>query len=153
SYSYHNAASQANPANVTVTQAANSVTLAQSRVTYDTLGRLMLSEQLMPDGTWAQTRTYFNAMGWKTFVSNPGNPATGIIFVSFDPFGRPLTIQPADGSAHNVTVSYAGTRQVTRTVKVATTAIAESLASTTETYDRFGRLYQVQEPNGTITRY
>jgi len=42
---------------------------------------------------------------------------------------------------------------VARTSKVATTAASESFATTTEIYDRFGRLYQVTEPNNTVTRY
>jgi YD repeat-containing protein len=121
-YSYHNAASQASPANVTVTQSSGGVTLAQSRVTYDTLGRPALDEQLMPNGSMAQKRTAFNAMGWKTFVSNPGTPGTGTTYSNFDAFGRPQTITPADGASHNVTLSYAGTRQIARTSKVATTA-------------------------------
>src|SRR6185369_404341 len=153
SYSYHNAASQTSPASVTVTQSSGGVTLAQSRVTYDTLGRPTLEEQLMPDGSMAQKRTAFNGMGWKTFVSNPGAPATGTTYSNFDAFGRPLTITPADGTAHNVTLSYAGTRQIARTSKVATTGASETFSTTTEIYDRFGRLYQVTEPNSTVTRY
>jgi RHS repeat-associated protein len=152
-YSFHNAASQTSPATATVTQASSSGASLQSRVTYDPLGRVTLEEELMPDGSMSQKRTSFNAMGWKTFVSNPGTPATGTSFSSFDAFGRPTILRPADGSAHDVTLSYAGTRQVTRTVRVATTATGESFATTTETYDRFGRLYQVTEPNNTVTRY
>jgi RHS repeat-associated protein len=152
-YSYHNAVSRTNPATVTVTRTPGVGAAVQSRVTYDTLGRATLEEELMPDGSWSQKRTNFNAQGWKTFVSSPGTPNAGTSFPSFDPFGRPLTVRPADGSTHDVTLSYAGTRQVARTSRVATSATGESYATTLEVYDRFGRLYQVTEPNNTVTRY
>jgi YD repeat-containing protein len=68
-------------------------------------------------------------------------------------FGRPGTIRPADGAAHDVTISYAGVRQVSRTAKVATSSTAETSQTTTEVYDRHGRLYEVTEPNNVKTRY
>ena len=43
---------------------------------------------------------------------------------------------------------YAGVRQINRTVKVATSTGVETSATTTEIYDRQGRLYSVTEPSG-----
>ena len=46
-------------------------------------------------------------------------------------------------------MAYAGVRQVQRTVTVGTSTSAESNATTTETYDRQGRLSTVAEPSGS----
>jgi len=107
----------------------------------------------MPDGSWAQTRTYFNAMGWKTFVSNPGAPGTGTTYSSFrrlrpaahDHPGRrrgaqrdPELCRHPAGRADLQGGDHRGERIV---------------RDDHEIYDRFGRLYQVTEPNNTVTRY
>ncbi len=103
----------------------------------------------MADGTISSRATNYNAAGWvRSKTGWATNSAT--IYRNFDPFGRPTLIQPPDGSAHDVTLTYHGVRQVDRTVKVGTawngTAVTESAATTTEIYDRQGRLYQVFEP-------
>jgi RHS repeat-associated protein len=133
------------------TLGATDVTAVRS--SFDDWGRLIREEQRMPpSGTFAaRTRTY-NALGWQTFVSEQGS-SFGTSFLNFDAFGRPRTIRPPDGSAHDVTLSYQGIRQVTRTVKVATSTMGETNVGTTEVYDRYGRLYEVTEPNGVKTRY
>ncbi len=105
-----------------------------------------------PSGNYVARNLVYNAVGWRTFVAEPGS-VNGTTFLSFDAFGRPRTIRPADGSTHDVTLSYQGVRQVARTVKVATSPTAESNAITTEVYDRYGRLFEVTEPNGVKTRY
>jgi RHS repeat-associated protein len=136
-----------------------STTLAESKTLYDALGRIRQEQQRMPDGTWS-TRAYaYNALGWKSSVSEMGSVNKTTTYLNYDPFGRPATVRPPDGSAHDITLSYSGTRSLSRTVKVATsyntstgTAI-ETSATTTETYDRQGRLVQVTEPNGVITKY
>src|SRR5262249_20605265 len=101
--------------------------------------------------------TTYNALGWKTNVSEAGSPGNTTTYSSFDPFGRPGRIRPPDsvsanGFAHDVTLSYSGAQTVNRTVKVGTawngSAVTESPATTTETYDRFGRLASVTEPSG-----
>jgi RHS repeat-associated protein len=132
--------------------------LAESKTLFDSLGRVQQEQERMPDGTWSSRTSTYNAMGWKTFASEMGS-ANGITYLNYDPFGRPATIRPADGSAHDVTLSYAGTHTVTRTVKVATSynpatgTASETSAPTIETYDRQGRLVQVTEPNGVNTNY
>lgn len=161
-YAYIPATSASAMANVVVTQRPNGSTtglLAQSRVYFDAFGRVWRDQKLGPSGIWSTVDTAYNAMGWRRSVTERmiGSPSKLTIFKDFDPFGRPQTIQPPDGAAHNVTLSYLGTRQVSRTVKVKTGAL-ETNATTTERYDRQGRLHQVVEPSGaaganTITSY
>gem|GEM_PF-3433999 len=100
-----------------------------------------------PDGTadWNVRSTLHNAMGWKTQVSewqrNAPPTIKATVFSNFDPFGRPRTVTAPDGTT--VTLAYAGVRQTQRTVTV-----DGQSATTTETYDRLGRLASVTEPAG-----
>jgi RHS repeat-associated protein len=116
----------------------------------DGFGRLLRERVLQADGTYSRKKLTYNAMGWKTAESEVGpdvdtNPATE--FRDFDPFGRPLTIRPPDGSAHDVTLTYHGISQVSRAVKIATNTNGSETSSTaTEYYDRQGRLWKVLEP-------
>jgi RHS repeat-associated protein len=127
----------------------------ESRFRFDAWGRLITEEERMPpNGTYSKQSFEYNAMGWKTWASAQGTSATGTTYKNFDAFGRPTLITPADGTGHNITLAYAGARQVSRTVKVKTAiGSPETAATTTEIYDRFGRLHEVTEPNGTVTRY
>jgi RHS repeat-associated protein len=128
------------------------VTAIRSR--FDDWGRLIREEERMPpSGTYAARIINYNALGWKTYVSEQGTVAYGTGFQNYDAFGRPRTIRPPDGAAHDISFSYQGVRQVSRTVKVATSTSTETNATTTEIYDRYGRLYEVTEPNGSKTRY
>ncbi|MES1244022.1 MAG: RHS repeat-associated core domain-containing protein [Acidobacteriota bacterium] len=111
----------------------------------------------MPDGSWSTRQTLYNALHWKTEVTEPGS-AKKTQLLDYDPFGRPGTIRPPDGQAHDVTLSYLGARKVTRTARVGNSltgsAINEVLATTQEFYDRQGRLSEVREQadaNGTDT--
>jgi YD repeat-containing protein len=153
-YTYRLASSASSLARVTVARVTSpgAPAAVESRIDFDAFGRPVKEEQRMPDGSFSARQTAYNALGWKTFVSEQGSPF-GTTFLNFDPFGRPGTIRPADGAAHDVTISYAGVRQVSRTVKVATSATAETSQTTTEIYDRHGRLYEVTEPNNVKTRY
>ncbi len=127
------------------------VTSLRSR--FDDWGRLISQEERMPPSGTFQGRTMtYNALGWQTYVSEQGS-AFGTSFLNFDAFGRPRTVRPPDGGSHDVTLAYQGTRQVQRTVKVATSTASETFASTTEIYDRYGRLYEMTEPNNVKTRY
>jgi RHS repeat-associated protein len=91
-------------------------------------------------------------MGHKKSVSEWGNTGKKTQFLNYDAFGRPTRIRPPDGSTHDVTLAYTGDRVITRNVKVGTTwtgtAVAETTFSTTERYDRQGRLYQLLEASG-----
>ncbi|HKI00413.1 MAG TPA: RHS repeat-associated core domain-containing protein [Thermoanaerobaculia bacterium] len=125
-----------------------------SRLRFDDWGRLISEEERMPpSGTFAIRTTNYNALGWRTYASEQGLPGSGTTFLSFDAFGRPRTVRPPDGSSHDVNLAYQGVRQRTRTLKVATSTAAETNAVTTEIYDRYGRLYEVTEPNNVKTRY
>src|ERR1700674_4482870 len=161
-YLYHAASSPSSLASLTVIQQQNgspSVSLAQTRSFYDALGRVIEQDVQMPDGTWSARTTSYNALGWKTAVSEPGSPNTNVTqYLNYDPFGRATLIRPPDstaanGYAHDVKMSYGGVRSVSRTVSIGTTwngaSVAEAPSTTTETYDRFGRLASVTEPSGS----
>lgn len=159
---YTPAASAASPAQIYVAQQSNGggSALAESKTLYDALGRVRQEQERMPDGTWSSRTTGYNALGWTTSVTELGSSGT-TSFLNYDPFGRPATVRPPDGAAHDVTFTYSGTRSVTRTARVATSynsgtgtgTAGETAAVTTELYDRQGRLIQVTEPNGVVTRY
>ncbi len=105
----------------------------------------------MPDGSTGKRQTAYDGVGNKSTVSEvmTGTPTNVTTFSGYDPFGRPTTITPPDGAAHKVTMAYHGVRQVDRTAKVGTTVGSETAATTTEIYDRQGRLYSVTEPSGS----
>ena len=151
-------ASGFNPAKVSVSSYPNGTTsgaLTQQEYSYDGFGRVIKQRQLLASGLWNQRLTTYNALGWKLSLSElqgdgtSGSAIRNTLYQNFDPFGRPQTITPPDGTAHNVTMAYAGVRQVQRTVTVGTSTSAESNATTTETYDRQGRLSTVAEPSGS----
>jgi RHS repeat-associated protein len=156
-YAY-TAASGTNPARANVYAYPNGTTsgaLAQEEYRYDGLGRLFKQRQLRASGAWNQKLYGYNGLGWMVSESEvqadgtSGSAVRNTVLSGFDAFGRPGTVTPPDGSAHVITLTYAGARQVSRTVKVATSTSAETNAVTTEIYDRQGRLYQVTEQSGT----
>jgi len=133
------------------TAGGSEVTAVRSR--FDDWGRLISDEVRMPpSGTYAARNYSYNAMGWRTYASEQGS-APGTTYLNFDAFGRPRTVRPPDGASHDVTLSYEGIRKVTQTAKVATSTSGETNAVTTEIYDRYGRLYEVTEPNNAKTRH
>jgi RHS repeat-associated protein len=153
---YTRATSAAALAKVNVYQRTNGggTALAESATLFDAFGRSWQEQQKMPNGTFSTRETLYNGVGWRSSVSEQGNTAKRTQFLTYDPFGRPGTIRPPDGSAHDVTLSYLGVRQVHRGVKVATSTTAYTTAWTTELYDRQGRLWRVKEdanPAGTTT--
>jgi RHS repeat-associated protein len=134
-------------------------TLAESKTLFDALGRVRQEQEKMPDGTWSARAYTYNPLGWQSTVSEMGAVNKTTSYLNYDPFGRPAKITPPDGASHDINFTYSGRRAVTRTAKVATSyntatgTAAETSASTIETYDRQGRLVQVTEPNGVITKY
>jgi RHS repeat-associated protein len=160
-HSYVRATSASALARVDTDQLAGggAAVLAQSRLRLDSLGRPWREEQRMPDGTWSLRETFYNALGWRTSVSELDAVGRTTSFLNYDPFGRPGIVRPPDGGAHDVIFTYTGVSSVERKPKVATTynastgTASETVAATTESYDRQGRLIQVTEPNGAITRY
>ncbi|HPA79478.1 MAG TPA: RHS repeat-associated core domain-containing protein [Thermoanaerobaculales bacterium] len=160
---YFNAAGSA-PAEVEVTMRPNGLTptctdsqnvLARSSYTYDDLGRLAGEYTLLPGAVWNQRLHGYNAMGWKLWQTEWQLEGAATLktttFSNFDPFGRPLTITPPDGSAHNVTIAYTGERRVQRTVKVGTSrtgsVVNETSVTTTHLYDGVGHLWKRTEPS------
>jgi RHS repeat-associated protein len=125
--------------------------LAVSQVVFDDFGRVYQELRTMPDGSTSKRQTAYDGVGNKSTVSEvmTGNPTNVTTFSGYDPFGRPGTITPPDGAGHNVTMAYHGVRQVDRTVKIGTTLGSETAATTTEIYDRQGRLFSVAEPSGS----
>jgi RHS repeat-associated protein len=150
-YTYQKATPGVGLAQATVSKGVNGP-YGQSRITFDALGRPRYEEQRMPDQSYAKRETNYNALGWKTRVTEMDS-AYSTQFFGYDPFGRPTSIQPPDSAAHSVTLTYAGISEVSRATKVATSATTETTATTKEVYDRHGRLYEVTEPNGVVTRY
>jgi YD repeat-containing protein len=131
--------------------------LAKSQTLFDAVGRPIEEDTRMPDGRWSARTTSYDALGRKTAVSEPGSPGRVTQYLGYDAFGRPGTIRPPDstlanGFVHDVTLSYGGVQTVTRTVRVGSgwngSTVTESPSTTTETYDRFGRLTAVAEPSG-----
>jgi YD repeat-containing protein len=125
--------------------------LTHRQILFDGLGRVWRETELMPD-FWNVRETLYDGAGNKASVSEvqTGNPVQKTQYLGYDPFGRPNRIRPADSvnGSHDVTMTYAGVRMVTRTASVATAAGVETAATTTELYDRQGRLAQVIEPSG-----
>jgi YD repeat-containing protein len=161
-YVYSPAISATDLADVLIRRRANGSTtaavLSQSQILFDAQGRVWKERRLLPDGTWSVRETLYDAAGNKKSVSEAQateNPTKKTQFSGYDPFGRPATITPADGAAHSVNLSYSGVRSLSRTVKIGTAynattgAVTESSATTTETYDRQGRLWKVTEPSGS----
>ncbi|HEV7505183.1 MAG TPA: RHS repeat-associated core domain-containing protein [Thermoanaerobaculia bacterium] len=140
--------------NVAVRQRDNgsetATVLAVSQVVFDDFGRVYQELRQMPDGSTGKRQTAYDGAGNKSTVSEvmTGTPSNVTTFSGYDPFGRPGTITPPDGAAHNVTMTYHGVRQVDRTVKIGTVLGSLSPSTTTEVYDRQGRLLSVTEPSG-----
>ena len=126
---------------------AGGAALDRVELVLDAFGRLRLERRRLPGGVWSERETSRDAQGRTLSVSQWGDLAQRTQFLSFDAFGRPQVIRPPDGSAHDVLVTYAGNRAVTRQEKVAQ-AGGETYASTLRVRDRYGRLRRVDEPVG-----
>lgn len=152
--SYERALSPTQLARLVMSRTNNtgSTELVRTRTTLDAFGRTVLEEKRRTNGAWVNRRMNYNVLGWLTYSSEWDSVTLGTAFSDFDIYGRPRRIRPADGAAHDITTSYAGARSMSRTAQVATGA-TETSATTTEVYDRHGRLHEVVEPNGTVTRY
>ena len=159
-YVYHRALSAAAPAYVQILRRANGsetgTILAREEVHFDAFGRVWKERRLMPGIGWVERQTLYDGMGHQSRVSEwivEGGAQHWTDYLNYDARGRPGTIRPPDGSAHDVTLTYTGDRVVRRQVKVGTSRTAqgvttETTSQTIERYDRQGRLYKVVEPSG-----
>ncbi len=122
--------------------------LTEEKLKLDALGRPWQEQHLMPNGTWSTRETLYDGTGRVASVSVWGTISEKTTFSGYDPFGRPATVTPPDGSGHQVTYGYKGDRQIDRQAKMATAATGEALTFTTQVYDRQGRLYRFIEASG-----
>jgi len=127
----------------------------QTVLSWDGFGRLTREKFLQPDGTNARRDTFWNALGWMTQTSvlgaNSGSNRNWV-FNDFDAFGRPRKIDLPDkadylGGSHMLTLSYTGDREATRATSIAIDVNGtEASFTTTQTFDRQGRLIKVVQP-------
>lgn len=133
--------------------------ITSSAVHLDSFGRPIKELRLLPPTScssppcFSQRTNEYNGWGWQTAMSEwqLQDPSTvkKTTFGGFDHLGRPTTITPPDGTAHNVALAYSGVRSVSRTVKLATSQTAETGSTTTWEYDSLGRLAKVVEPSSS----
>ena len=141
-------------ANVTVRRRDNgskgATILGIETVIFDYFGRVYQNQRRLPGGAFNKQETLYDGAGHKASVSEAttGAATSKTSFLNYDPFGRPGTIRPPDGAAHDITLAYLGMRQISRTFKVATAVGSEASATTTEIHDRLGRLSAMTEPSG-----
>jgi RHS repeat-associated protein len=139
-----------------VSDCASGASFGQTELSWDGFGRLTRETQKQSDGTLARRDTFWNALGWMTQTSVLGPNAGGNrswVFYDFDAFGRPRKIDLPDKSDpgysnHRVVLSYTGDRVAARKTSIATNLQtgAEADFETTHTFDRQGRLVQIQQP-------
>jgi RHS repeat-associated protein len=148
---------------VTVTRRPNpnsgqssTLVLSEEIYIYDGLGRLITEKKGMPGGGYQARQTTYNAKDWVTSKSEwieeaatAANKKT--TYELFDPFGRAAKITLPDNSI--VWMAYKGVREVSRTVSIGTsissTGVSAQDSTTTEVYDRHGRLTMVTQPSGS----
>ncbi|MCH9651821.1 MAG: RHS repeat-associated core domain-containing protein [Deltaproteobacteria bacterium] len=142
------------PAKVTTTLRSSQgfLTFGKSEVVSDSFGRSVQERVWRPGTTgnvWVERETLINARGWQKSVSEWGNLGLKTQFLELDAFGRPGRIRPADGSAHDVTISYIGNRKTISTFKIQKTLVgAESSATREVENDLYGRVRRVLEGAG-----
>ncbi|HEV7922812.1 MAG TPA: hypothetical protein VGR02_18655 [Thermoanaerobaculia bacterium] len=142
-----------NPPTVTISQQTTPAPvrpLPVNTLIFDGFGRLLKQQKVMPDESLSIVRTDYNGLGWKTRVSESEAIPANFTTFDYDPLGRPRIVTSPDHS--KVVFTYTGASQMTRTVNVRTENGDED-ATTTETYDREGKLWKVTEPNNVVTSY
>jgi len=154
SYAYVEATSSGTtsftPAKVTVSKTSTAAGSISAATIFDEFGRISEEQRVLPAGT-AKHQTSYTGSGWTKQVSEwEATPSHFTVFSNFDAFGRASTITAPDAST--TTMHYFGSRKVERTVSIGETlsgsAVQQSTATTTEIYDRLGRLITVDEPDG-----
>jgi RHS repeat-associated protein len=125
----------------------------EEKLFFDAFGRVIEEQRRLASGGFSSRKKSYAPQGWITQQSTEkaaGATPSWFAYQQHDPFGRPRRIVPPDGAAHATDFQYAGIQKVFRTVRIATQATggvpAEAEATTTEIYDRQGRLFRVKEP-------
>ncbi|MBP5505338.1 MAG: VCBS repeat-containing protein, partial [Bacteroidales bacterium] len=113
------------------------------KVTYDALGREVLSSQKRFDGQWQKVKTEYGQRSFKERVSLPYKGSSPSLWrtYQYDNYGRPTRIR--DTSGRETTWSYSGT---------AVTEVKDGV-STTRKADAAGNLKKVTDASGTFTYY
>jgi YD repeat-containing protein len=143
-YAYTNA-SGATPASVSAVTGAGERMIAR-KYEYDAIGRLFNEKRILQLAEWSNRQTQYDGLGRKTAVSEEEiTPAHWTTFSNYDAFGRVGRIITPDNSTTNFV--YTGARETTRQTQGGGTVPIN--ISSTETYDRFGRLKEVKENSGT----
>jgi YD repeat-containing protein len=151
---------------VTVQQRAGTIVFTTAKVEYDDFGRVWLEKRTMPNNLESARKTLYDERGsvrsvseWASLASMTDEVPDNVTAYTYDALGRLSTAVLPDQSVTKY--SYIGGRTTTRTSHVATNVDnpatnADDLGtpeSTIETTDDLGRLIQVEEPTGTVTRY
>lgn len=151
-YSYTNAvAAPFSPAEVHATESDRS-----SRVQYDAFGRVRTEYQTI-DGREAARQSSYDFANRKTaesmwvFADTSGHyDFTKATVYQYDLLGRPLSVTAPDGKV--VSTAYTGDAERDTTAQINAPSGSKSV-TTAEFYDRYGRLIEIHEPNGTKTTY
>lgn len=163
-------ASATTPASVRVATRAEGTSstatpLSDAHVHYDSLGRAIQEKRKIPSDTglrWSTTNTAYDAFNRKTNVSVPEFRDTSAYesdfapvastSMTYDVFGRPLTVTTPDAKVRFTSYTGNGVREVKTQTEVALTT-GDAFVMTTQTFDAYGRLIQVTEPNLTKTQH
>jgi YD repeat-containing protein len=147
-YTYETATAST-PARVTVAQTSGTAGTVRTAYEYDDHGRLRYERIDMPNGapqTVKQTEYDKNGRKSKTWEPYAAGTPLGSWTYMYDALGRTIQITQPDNKT--TTMTHTGGREVTRAVSVGDGVNnTVSPATTTETYDGFGRLIAVaQQP-------
>jgi YD repeat-containing protein len=132
---------------------------------YDWMGRSVQEKKKLPSDLgvkWSTTTSVYDLFSRPTKVSVPelrdsssyesGFSPAKFTTTTYDVFGRPLSIVTPDAKTASISYTGNGVREIKKTAEVALASGASNV-TTEETYDAYGRLTQVKEPTGTITRH
>ncbi|MBV9493095.1 MAG: hypothetical protein JOZ54_02530 [Acidobacteria bacterium] len=150
STSYAYAVPENAPPTVTISQTSGTTDLPSSTLTFDGFGRLVLQSKTMPGLSPSKVQTDYNSLGWKTRVSESEDVPSHFTTFDYDPFGRPAKVKAPDNSV--TTLVYSGVSQTARNVTVRTPT-GDQTSTTTEIYDRQGKLWQVVDGENVTTSY
>jgi YD repeat-containing protein len=137
------------PPKLTVEARVNGVAITQTVTEFDGLGRPRFETMRLPGGGTTTRETRYDTAGRTVAVSEPGS-STHLTAIDYDWLDRVTKITRPDGASDSR--GYTGVAAVTRTATVQT-PFGPTDVTTTEQYDRQGRLVRVIEPNAIATAY